>query len=86
MLFWISGLLNFHGKWIRFCTGEKFSGLVLEDKESKGYFNPQLNKPRLNFPVPSDKILQNCGVEKNVTVHPFFETWSYPLPFGLHSR
>ena len=40
--------------------GEKFSGTVSEDKESKGYFNPQLNKPRINFTVPSDKILQKC--------------------------
>ena len=60
MLFWTFGLLNFHGKWIRFCRGEKFSGTVLEDKEIKGYFNPQLNKPRINFNVPSDKIVQNC--------------------------
>ena len=36
---------------------EKFSGTVLEDKESKKYFNPQLNKPRINFAAPSDKIL-----------------------------
>ena len=56
ILFWISGLLNFHRKWIRFCKSEKFSGTVLEDKESKEYFNPQLNKPRINFAVPSDKI------------------------------
>ena len=28
----------------------------LEDKESKKYFNPQLNKPRINFAAPSDKI------------------------------
>ena len=59
--------LNFHGKWIRFCKSEKFSGTVLEDKESKEYFNPQLNKPRIIFAVPSDKIQKNC-VEKNVRV------------------
>ena len=56
MLLWMFGLLYFHGKWIRFCRDEKFSGKVLEDKESKKYFNPQLNKPRINFAAPSDKI------------------------------
>ena len=56
LLFWMFGLLYFHGKWIRFCRDEKFSGTVLEDKESKKYFNPQLNKPRINFAVPTDKI------------------------------
>ena len=35
---------------------EKFSGTVLEHKEIKKYFNPQLNKPRINFAVPSDNI------------------------------
>ena len=44
MLFWIFGLLNFHGKWIRFCKSVKFSGTVLEDKESKEYFSSALNK------------------------------------------
>ena len=48
--------LVFSWKWIRFCRDEKLSGTVLEDKESKKYFNPQLNKPRINFAVPSDKI------------------------------
>ena len=70
MLFWVFGLLNFHGKWIRLsekCRSEKFSGTVLEDKESNGYFNPQLYKPTINFAVPSDKILQNC-LEKNIRV------------------
>ena len=57
MLFYIFGLLKFHGKWIRYCRGEKFSGTVLEDKENKGYFNPQLNKLRINFAMPFDKIL-----------------------------
>ena len=56
MLFWMFGLLYFHGKWIRFCRDEKFSGKVLEHKESKKYFNPQLFKPRINFAAPSDKI------------------------------
>ena len=56
MLFWMFGLLYFHGKWIRFCRDEKFSGTVLERKESKKYFNPQLNKPRINFAALSDKI------------------------------
>ena len=56
VLFWMFGLLYFHGKWIRFCRDEKFSGTVLEDKESKKYFNPQLNKPKINFAAPSDKI------------------------------
>ena len=56
MLFWIFGLLKFHRKWIRFCWDEKFSGTVLEDKRSKEYFNPQLNKPIVSFAVPSDKI------------------------------
>ena len=67
MLFWMFGLLYFHGKWIRFCRDEKFSGMVLEHKESKKYFNPQLNKPRINFAAPSDKNSKNC-VEKNVRV------------------
>ena len=56
MLFMIFGLLNCHEKWIRFCRDEKFSGTVLEDNESKEYFNPLLNQPRINFAVPSDKI------------------------------
>ena len=56
MLFWMFGLLYFRGKWIRFCRDGKFSGTVLEDKESKKYFNPQINKPRINFAAPSDKI------------------------------
>ena len=56
MLFSMFGLLYFRGKSIRFCRDEKFSGTVLEDQESKKYFNPQLNKPRINFAVSSDKI------------------------------
>ena len=72
MLFWIFGLLNFHGRWITFCRGEKFSGTVFEDKESKECFNPQLNKPRINFAVPSDKIKKNF-VEKNVRVPHFLK-------------
>ena len=56
MLFWMFGLLYFHGKWIRFFRDEKFSGTVLEHKESKKYLNPQLNKPIKNFAVPSDNI------------------------------
>ena len=76
MLFWTFGLLYFHGKWIRFCRDEKFSGTVLEGKESKKYFNPQLNKPRINFAAPSDKIKKKCKST------PLFEAWSYPLPFG----
>ena len=66
--------------WIRFCRDEKFSGTVLEDKESKKYFNPQLNKPRINFAVPSDKIQRT--VQKKCKSTPFLEAWSYPLPFG----
>ena len=61
LLFWMFGLLYFHGKWIRFCRDEKFSGTVLEDKESKKYFNPQLNKSRINSAAPSDKIKKNCA-------------------------
>ena len=81
MLFWMFGLLYFHGKLIRFRRVEKSSGTVLEDKESKEYFNSQLNKPRINFfAAPSDKIKKT--VYKNVRVPPFLETWSYPLPFG----
>ena len=63
MLFWMFGLLYFHGRWIRFCRDEKFSGTVSEHKESKKYSNPQLNKSRINFAVPSDNIKKNC-VEK----------------------
>ena len=85
LLFWIFGLLNFHGKWIRFYRSEKFGGTVLEDKESKGYFSPQLNKPRIIFSLPSDKIPQNCAGKKYKST-PFLEAWSYPLPFGLYSR
>ena len=66
MLFWMFGLLYFHGKWIRFCRDEKFSGTVLEDKESKKYFNPQLNKPRTNFAAPLIKFRKLC--QKNVKV------------------
>ena len=35
LLFWMFGLLYFHGKWIRFCRDEKFSGTVLEDLEAR---------------------------------------------------
>ena len=66
MLFWMFGLLYCHEKWIRFCRDEKFSGTVLEDKESKKYFNPQLNKLRINFAALSDKIQKLC--RKNVRV------------------
>ena len=79
MLFWIFGLLNFYGKWIRSCRDEKFSGRVLEDKESKEYFNPQLNKPRINFAVPSDKILKT--VQKKCKSTPFLEAWKLSTPF-----
>ena len=80
LLFWMFGLLYFHGKWIRFCRDEKFSGTVLEDKESNKYFNPQLNKPKINFAVPPDEI-QKIVKEKCKSI-PFLEAWSYPLPFG----
>ena len=60
MLFWMFGLLYFHIKWIRFCRDEKFSGTVLEDKESKKYFNPQLNKSRINFAAPLIKFKKLC--------------------------
>ena len=86
MLFWIFGLLNFQGKWIRFCRDEKFSGTVLEGKERKEYFNPQLNKPRINFAVPSDKIKKKNCVEKECKSTLFLEAWSYPLPFGLQMK
>ena len=66
MLFRIFGLLYFHGKWIRFWKDKKFSGTVLEDKEKKEYFNPQVNKPIINFAVPSDKIKKLC--RKNVRI------------------
>ena len=46
MLFWIFGLLNFHGRRIRFCWDENFSGTVLEDKESKESFNPQFKQAK----------------------------------------
>ena len=68
MLFRMFGLLYFHGKCIRFCRDWKFSSTFLEDKESKKYFNPQLNKPRINFAAPSDKIQKNCAEKKNVRV------------------
>ena len=82
MLFWMFGLLYFHGKWIRFCRDEKFSGTVLEDKESKKYFNPQLNKPRINFAAPSDKIKKTMWKKMYVREPRSFEAWSYPLRFG----
>ena len=81
MLFWMFGLFYFDGKWIRFCRDGKFSGTFLEDKESKKYFNPQLNKPRINFAAPSDKI-QKTVQKKKCKSTPFLEAWSYPLPFG----
>ena len=73
MLFWIFRLLNFHGKCIRFCRDQKSSGTVLENKESKEYFNPQLYKPRIDFAVPSDEIKKNC-VEKMKpgVIHPLW--------------
>ena len=73
MLFWTLGLLNFHGKWIRFCRDEKFSGTVLEDKESKEYFNPQLNKPRIILPCSLIKLKKKNCVEKNVRVTRFLK-------------
>ena len=79
LLFWLFGLLYFHGKWISFCRDDKFSGTVLENKESKKYFNPQLNKPRIDFAAPSDKIKK--AVQKKCKSTPFIEAWSYPLPF-----
>ena len=84
-LFWIPGLSNFHEKRIRFCRDEKFSGTVLEDKESKEYFNPQLNKLRINFAVLSDKILKKLCRKKCKSTQ-FLEAWSYPLPFGLQMK
>ena len=66
MLFWMFAFLYFHGKWIRFCRDQKFSGTVLEDKENKKYFNPQLNKPRINFRRPLIKFKKLC--RKNVRV------------------
>ena len=66
MLFWMFGLLYFHGKWIRFCRDEQFSGSVLEHKESKKYFNPQLNKPRIKLLCPLIIFKKLC--RKNVSV------------------
>ena len=75
-------LLHFHRKWIRFCRDEKFSGAVLEDKESKKYFNPQLNKPRINFAMPLIKFKKLCRNKCKSTL--FLEACQSHVVYAIH--
>ena len=62
MLFWLFGYLCFHGKFLRFCRGLKFSGMAVNDNKALGHFS--LNNSasheisKINFAVPADSILQ----------------------------
>ena len=59
MLYWIFEWLIFHGKWLRFNRGIKFSGSCLETDSNRGFCSPDSGKTRKNFAVPSDQVIQN---------------------------
>ena len=59
MLYWIFGWLMFHGKWLRFNRGIKFSGSCLETDSNRGFYSPDSGKTCINFAVPSDQVIQN---------------------------
>ena len=64
LLYWVFGYLLFHGKWLRFSRGMKFSGHTLSEDASstQGHFNP--DGCHINFAVPSNAILRK-SLEKD---------------------
>ena len=55
MQFWQVGLRLFHGKFIRFMSGTRSHGQLLNNTCEKGYFDPMLSS--INFAVPSQTTL-----------------------------
>jgi len=53
--FWQIGLRLFHGKFIRFMSGTKNQGQILDQTSEKGYFDPACSF--INFAVPSQTTL-----------------------------
>ena len=56
-LFWKVGYKMFHGKFLRYMSGEKSQGTELSNKESKGNHDPQLTN--INFAMPSIGVVRN---------------------------
>lgn len=67
LLFWIFGYLLFHGKWLRFNRGLKFSGSTLSGDvgSRRGHFNPE--ECSINFAVPADSVIRK-SLEKQASV------------------
>ena len=49
--FWEVGMRLFHGKFIRFMSGLRNTGQVINQMSEKGYYDPSTSK--INFAVPS---------------------------------
>ena len=54
--FWMIGFCLFHGKWLRFMSGQKNLGQVLDHTAERGDFDPLLSS--INFAVPHIKQLR----------------------------
>ncbi|KAK3086499.1 hypothetical protein FSP39_019282 [Pinctada imbricata] len=64
--FWQIGYKLFHGKFLRFMTGLKNEGEILNHDTEKGFFDPLRSK--INFPVPSKHALYKTNEKPS----PFF--------------
>ena len=69
LLYWLFGYLCFHGKWLRFSRGLKFSGCAVNDPAQIGHFSPSQNSA-INFAVPADSVLQKY-LEHNIRMPRF---------------
>ena len=55
-LFWIFGYLLLKGRFIRFMSGTKFKGTLIDRSAIRGSFSPSISK--INFSVPSESALR----------------------------
>ena len=55
-LFWIFGYLLLKGRFIRFMSGTKFKGTLIDRSAIRGSFSPSISK--INFAVPSESALR----------------------------
>ena len=56
-LFWQTGLRLFHGRFLKYMSGPKNQGQIINSETSQGNYDPQESK--LNFAVPDRRVLQD---------------------------
>jgi hypothetical protein len=64
-MFWRTGWKLFHGKFLRFMSGPKNQGQIVDGIAHSGYLNPLESK--INFAVPNVQSLQSEEVIKSST-------------------